>query len=157
MKAKYHIILTLFAWQMLAISTTSCAQHPDQELTLQLKSVDVHLVKPVKPYQYRTDKNELKTVAQAYLVLFDFEKIPPVTNERTDFYIGDYRIPEYGGTKTGIYFRIYDPAIVNRLNNQPISWKKGNQPQKTFPGKVFTADTRKLKPESEEAVLKAKY
>lgn len=157
MNARYYPILILLLGGTLCIPTGNFAQQPQQDQNLQLKGYEVHFVRAKKPYQYRTEKNELKKAEAAYLVLLHFEKRPPVTNERIDFYIGDYKVPEYGGTKTGIYFRIFDQALLNRLNNQPISWKLPDQPKKTFPGKVFLADSKKMKQESEEAVLQKKY
>ena len=52
-----------------------------------------------------------------------------------ELYIGDYRIPEYGGTHDGLYFRIYDQKLLARLENKEFRYRFG-------PGEVRSLDTR---------------
>jgi hypothetical protein len=141
---------------LLSSQSKLLAQPAGQDLILKLKltGYEVHLTKAKKPYQYRTDNNTvIKKADKAYLVLLHLEPMPKVTNTRIDFYIGDYKVPEYGSTKTGIYFRIYDAALLARLKDQPISWQYGDQPRNVFENKRFQADSKKLKIEQEETVL----
>jgi len=39
-----------------------------------------------------------------------------------DIFIGDYRVPEYGGTTEGIYFRIYDEKLLKKLAGSSFSY-----------------------------------
>ncbi len=44
-----------------------------------------------------------------------------------EIYIGDYKVPEYGGAADGIYFKIYDKELLKSLNNQFIAYGFDNQ------------------------------
>ena len=155
MTAKYISLKLLILLCVFSGFTRTMAQSPktDSTGTLHLAGYEVHFVKAKNIYQYRTDKNELRKADAAYLVLLNLQSLPPVTNTRINFYIGDYKIPEYGGTKKGIYFRIYDPVLLTKLNNQPISWQRGNDSINVFDNTRFQVDTKKLKPEREEILL----
>lgn len=52
-----------------------------------------------------------------------------------ELYIGDYRIPEYGGTRDGLYFRIYDERLLSRLEGKDFRYRFG-------PGEMHSLDTR---------------
>jgi len=52
-----------------------------------------------------------------------------------ELYIGDYRVPEYGGTRDGLYFRIYDQKLLSRLENKEFRYRFG-------PGEMRSLDTR---------------
>ncbi len=40
-----------------------------------------------------------------------------------ELYIGDYRVPEYGGTRDGLYFRIYDERLLSRLEGKEFRYR----------------------------------
>ena len=42
-----------------------------------------------------------------------------------ELYIGDYRIPEFGSTRDGLYFRIYDQKVLSRLENKEFRYRFG--------------------------------
>jgi hypothetical protein len=52
-----------------------------------------------------------------------------------ELYVGDYRVPEYGGTHDGLYFRIYDQQLLSRLENKEFRYRFG-------PGKMRSLDAR---------------
>ena len=52
-----------------------------------------------------------------------------------ELYIGDYRIPEYGSTHDGLYFRIYDEKLLSRLEDKEFRYRFG-------PGEIHDLDTR---------------
>ena len=52
-----------------------------------------------------------------------------------ELYIGDYRIPEYGGTRDGLYFRIYDERLLSRLEGKEFRYRFG-------PGETHSLETR---------------
>lgn len=42
-----------------------------------------------------------------------------------ELYVGDYRVPEYGSTSDGLYFRIYDEKILARLEDKEFRYRFG--------------------------------
>jgi hypothetical protein len=52
-----------------------------------------------------------------------------------ELYIGDYRVPEYGGTHDGLYFRIYDEKLLSRLEDKEFRYRFG-------PGEIRSLDSR---------------
>jgi hypothetical protein len=52
-----------------------------------------------------------------------------------ELYVGDYRVPEYGSTRDGLYFRIYDEKLLSRLEDKEFRYRFG-------PGEVRSLDTR---------------
>jgi hypothetical protein len=52
-----------------------------------------------------------------------------------ELYVGDYRVPEYGSTRDGLYFRIYDERLLSRLEDKEFRYRFG-------PGEVRSLDTR---------------
>ena len=75
-------------------------------------------------------------------------------NARTDIYIGDYRVPEYGGYKNGVYFKIYDENLLRSLNDQEVSIAVAGKKKQSLGRKFSTADYGRLSVEEESAVLK---
>ncbi len=150
----YKIKIPILAL-LLSITTTLVLgqQNKQPDSAFSLSGYSVHLVQPAKPYKFRNDKNEITEKKTAYLIFFDLKNRPAFLNTKLDFYIGEYKIPEYGGTKNGIYFRIYDKDVVSKLNNQPILYQIGKQQKKPFTA-TFKLPEAALKAESEMEVMK---
>jgi len=111
-------------------------------------------VQAAKPYIYRDSTYTLKESKTAYLVLLDLSGKPKAYGPVMNIFIGDYKIPEFGGTKTGIYFRIYDTAILQKLNKQKFYYRYSGS-EKIFLDKYFESpDLKKMKLENETEVLK---
>ena len=45
-------------------------------------------------------------------------------------FIGDMAIREYGATKDGIYFKVYDPQVLRQLHGKPFKYVMHGQPGK---------------------------
>lgn len=120
---------------------------------LELTGVEIHRVKLSAAQKVRDNEGRERVYEQAWLVLLSFKNPPPVRNERMDFYIGDYRVPEYGGFKDGIYFRIYDESLLQSLNDQELSVGIAQEKQKTFLGKKFSTQGYNNLPEQEESAI----
>jgi hypothetical protein len=70
-----------------------------------------------------------KDWTEAYLVRLEMER-PSFWNELVRLYVGDWQVPEYGGWQRGIYFKVYDPALLTRLNGGELRYRIGSgQPQ----------------------------
>jgi len=52
-----------------------------------------------------------------------------------ELYVGDYRVPEYGSTRDGLYFRIYDEKLLSHLEDKEFRYRFG-------PGELHNLDTR---------------
>jgi len=52
-----------------------------------------------------------------------------------ELYIGDYRVPEYGSTRDGLYFRIYDEKLLSRMEDKEFRYRFG-------PGEMHSLDMR---------------
>ena len=93
------------------------ASQPD---TIRLIDQSVHFVKLSFPYVTTDEKGGKKEYTTAWLVRFRLENMPRAMGANMDFFIGDYQIPEYGGWENGIYFKIYDHALLEKLRDAEI-------------------------------------
>lgn len=125
-------------------------------LNIELKEYAVHQVQGKKSYTYKDKDNKRKESKTAYLVTLTFAQELKPMDINIDYYIGDYKIPEYGGTENGIYFRLVEPGLLEKLDNQPISYKVANQERIPFNKNFVKPDIKNMKVESEESVLKRK-
>lgn len=125
-------------------------------MVMELKEYVIDHVQGKKPYKYRDNDNKLKESKTAYLVTFTFASELKTMNTMIDFYIGDYRIPEYGGRENRIYFRLYDPKLVESLDGQTISYQVANRDKVSLGKKFMKPDTKNMKVVSEETVIKRK-
>jgi len=135
------------------------AQSPEpaaevREEPVELTGIELHKVKLAAPHKMRDKDQKERVFDQAWLVLLAFKNRPPVRDMRTDIYIGDYRVPEYGGYKNGVYFKIYDESLLRSLNDQDISIAVGGRAKQSLGRKFSTADYARLSVEDEAAVLK---
>ena len=154
----------IFQLGMLALVMSTCynvgaqgqSQSDSGAMIIELKEYAVYHVQGKKLYKYRDNENKLKESKTAYLVTFTFATKLKAMNTRIDFYIGDYRIPEYGGTAEGIYFRFYDPKTLESLDGQTIYYQVANQNKVSLGKKFIKPDTKTMKVISEETVIKRK-
>jgi hypothetical protein len=121
---------------------------------IELKDISVYRVQGKKAYKYVDKDKKSKETKTAYLVIFKFDAKPPVTNTVVKYYIGDYAIPEYGGTSDGIYFRILDPTLLSKLDKQEISYRIATSEKVSLKKQFIMPDTKGMKVEEEEAVWK---
>lgn len=130
------------------------ADPPARPDSLELSGYAVHFVQLPFPYAATDSSGQKTRYETAWLVRLDLKGMPAAYGPRPDFFLGDYAIPEYGGTATGIYFRIYDPALLARLNGQEIRYRNENGTLVSLNRKFeVPADWRKMQPEVENKVL----
>ena len=132
------------------------AQVDSNAIVLELKEYAIDHVQGKKPFKYRDTDNKVKESKTAYLVTFIFANELKAMNTMIDFYIGNYRIPEYGGRENRIYFRIHDPKLLDSLDGQTISYQVANQNKVSLLKKFVKPDTKTMKVVSEESVIKRK-
>lgn len=155
MKNKF-IPITILAIGIFGFSYNAVQAQNKTSLTIELKEYVVHQVQGKKYYTYKDKDNKRKESKTAYLVTLTFaQKLEPM-DINIDYYIGDYKIPEYGGTENGIYFRLIEPGLLEKLNNQSFSYKVGNEERVPLKKKFVAPDVKRMKVETEESVLRQK-
>ena len=136
------------------VAVNAAQQQPAID-SIKLKEYSVHLVKLPFTYVIKDEKGAKKQYDRAWLVKLEFEKIPKLVSLTIDFAIGDYIIPEYGGWKKGIYFKIYQTELLESLNNQEILYRLPDQDNMISTKQVFNISAYKtLKIEDERELLK---
>jgi hypothetical protein len=163
MKALFIVLLALFApsacdrtnTQVPSSQTPAARPGADAKPdSLELTDIELHKVRLSYPHKFREKDGNDKVYEQAWVVLLSFKTSLPVTDTSLDFYIGDYRVPEYGGFKDGIYFRIYEESLLRSLDEKEISVGVGGNKEQSLGKKLHTKDYGKLPIEEESAVLK---
>ncbi len=84
-----------------------------------------------------------KTYDRAWLVKLKVENLPIYYDSRIDFFIGDQRIPEYGGTEDGIYFRVYERDSLTNMSDAEIRYRLPRSKE------IITSKQRLIIPELE--------
>lgn len=95
-----------------------------------------------KPLVRLDEKGVKREYSKAYVVQLKGEFGEPRAIP-VDIYIGNYKVPEYGGMKGGIYFRIYEERLLEELEGKQFGYGYENQKVGTFDLR-FTP--KKLKP-----------
>jgi hypothetical protein len=67
-----------------------------------------------------------------------------------ELYIGDYRIPEYGSTRDGLYFRIYDEKLLARLEGKEFRYRFGSPDIHGFDMRFSAKSSQPLKTQKEK-------
>ena len=120
--------------------------------TFAFDSYSVQLMKLKVPAVVKDEKGRKVTYDKAYVVSLDID-FPKGMDQATRLYIGDYEVPEYGGTPSGIYFKIYDPALLHRLSGKNFMYKFGERPITDLGVKFEPESFAPFKAISEDAFL----
>jgi hypothetical protein len=128
-------------------------QEPAKD-SVKLKGYSIHKVKLPFTYVGLDENGVKKQYEQAWLVKLEFESFPKYTSFTVNIAIGDYILPEYGSWKKGLYFKVYDAALLEKLNNKSILYSLPGSKEMVPTNKVFTiAAYKDLTPENEREVL----
>ena len=92
-----------------------------QQESLEISNVEVSLVE----LDYRMKANDT-AYSQAWLIQLEIPNFPKYSGSKVDFYVGDYKVPEYGETEDGIYFRVFEKDKLERMNAAEIRYKYGS-------------------------------
>ncbi len=119
-----------------SLPALAAAQTQDQAVREQIRliSYEVSQLELKKTVQLLDTEGKEQRYDRAYIVTLK-GSFPLNQALGFELYIGDYRIPEYGGTHDGLYFRIYDQKLLSRLENKEFRYRFG-------PGEVRSLDTR---------------
>jgi hypothetical protein len=120
---------TFFAAVVLVVLLAAVFSQPQQKgiEEISIASYDISVQEFDKPFTKIDEKGVKRSYKKAYVVRLrgNFGEIGAIP---VDIFVGDYRIPEYGGTKDGIYFKIYDDELLEKLEGKPLGY--GFQGQK---------------------------
>ena len=113
------------SWFVLAAASPSRAQtQPPTGATpsVHLESFQVVQQELKKPTRVRDSEGREQTYSRTYLVTLK-GTFPRDQGLGMELYIGDYRVPEYGGTADGLYFRVYDPKMLSSLEGKEFRYR----------------------------------
>src|SRR6266852_557373 len=113
----------------------------------QLSSYEVVQLELKKPVKLRDTEGKEQTYDRAYLVTLK-GTFPVNQAMGLELFIGDYRIPEYGSTRDGLYFRIYDAKLLERLEGKDVRYRFGSPEIRSF-GVRFSTKAPPLKIQKE--------
>ena len=138
MNRKITVVLLLV---LVALPIAASAQ--ERRRGLEIRSYEIALADLERPETRVTD-GVRRTFEQVYIVELEgdfgaFGAIP------VDVYIGDHRIEEYGGTRDGIYFKVYDEALLDRLEGQPFAYGFEGRKVETLDLRFTARDRRPFK------------
>lgn len=128
----------------------SPAQTNNQEKagTVGLSSYEIVQLELRKPVRLRDAEGKEQSYERAYLVTLK-GTFPRDQGIGMELFIGDYRVPEYGGTKDGIYFRIYDEEILNSLEGKDFRYRIGRTEIRSLGKRFSTKGARPFKTQKE--------
>jgi hypothetical protein len=121
---------------------------------IELTGIDLHFVNLPYAFIFSDSLGGERAYKQAWMVLLHFKKPLPITDMGRNFFIGDYRIPEYGDSRDGIYFRIYEESQLLALDSQEVFMQFDNGKKETLGQKFSTQGYKALVPEEENVLLK---
>jgi hypothetical protein len=143
-------LVSLSYCSLLAGFLPAQAQTNNQEkaATVGLNSYEIVQVELKKPVRLRNAEGKEQTYERAYLVTLK-GTFPRDQGIGMELFIGDYRVPEYGGTKGGVYFRIYDEKILNSLEGKDFRYRIGRTGIRSLEKRFSTKEARPFKTQKE--------
>ena len=138
MNKKTTVVLLLV---LLALPIAASAQ--ERRRGVEIRSYEIALADLDHP-ETRIADGVRRTFSQVYIVELkgDFGEIGAIP---VDVYIGDHKIEEYGGTHDGIYFKVYDEALFDRLEGQPFAYGFEGEKVETLDLRFTARDRRPFK------------
>jgi hypothetical protein len=115
----------------------------------QLTSYEVVQLELKKPVKLRDAEGKEQSYDRAYLVTLK-GTFPADQAMGLELFIGDYRIPEYGGKRDGLYFRIYDAKLLERLEDKDFRYRFGSPEIRSFNMHFSTKASQPLKIQKEQ-------
>ena len=114
----------------------------------------IHRVKLPFEYSTKDAKGLTAKYKEAWLVKLELKNMLRYPAQRVEFAIGDYIIPEYGSWEKGIYFKFYDQATFNKLEQQEIKFRLPNEKEFISTKKQFEGTaSKKFSLEDERSVI----
>lgn len=120
----------------------------DKLPAVQLVSYEIVRLELKQPVRLRDSEGKEQSYDRAYLVTLK-GTFPRNQGLGMELYIGDYRVPEYGGTRDGIYFRIYDDKLLTRLEGKEFRYRFASKEIRSFDMRFSLKSKGQLRVEKE--------
>lgn len=134
--------------------TDTIVQIENIQDSMEFIGYSIHLVKLPVAYETKDAQGKSKRYTEAWLVKFELKNMPRYSAQRIDFSIGDYPISEYGGWEKGIYFRIYEKKLLEKLSSGVIRFRMPSSDTMIFTKQKFEMPaSKKFDFEDEAKVL----
>ena len=104
----------------LALASPAAAAGP----TLRIRGVSVEKKALAKAVERPDAQGHRRAFTEVAVVEIQGD-FPPPMDQSLDLFLGDDPIPEYGTSKDGIYFKVYDPALLKRFEGREIRYRVG--------------------------------
>ena len=140
-----------FCFFTLPFSSTRGQSQGDQTKAeaIRLNSYDVVQLELKTPVRLRDTEGKEHSYDRAYVFTLK-GTFPRDQAMALELYIGDYQIPEYGGTRDGLYFRIYDPKLLERFDGKEFRYRFGSPEIHGFGQRFSLKSLRPLKIQKEQ-------
>lgn len=106
----------------LALAAAPAAIGAEQHAApVEIRSVAISVAPLPAPRVYLDVEGAERTTDEVYIVELE-GRFDVTAALAIDLYIGDHKIEEYGGTEKGVYFKVYDASLFERLDDQPFAF-----------------------------------
>jgi hypothetical protein len=116
---------------------------------LRLISYEIAQLELKKPIRLLDREGKEQKYDRAYLVTLK-GTFPLNQALAFELFIGDYRIPEYGSTRDGLYFRIYDERVLARLEGKEFRYRFASPEIRGFDMRFSAKGSQPLKIQKEQ-------
>lgn len=134
----------LAAFALLLPGVSFAQQREEKPREIRVSGYEIFEQDFEKPLIRLDERGARRSYTRAYVVHLkgNFGEIRAIP---VDIFIGDYKVPEYGGTKEGVYFRIYDEKLLEKLEGRPFAYGFQGQKIKTFEIRFSPASRKPFK------------
>ena len=105
------------------------------------------------PFTTTNQVGKAQRFTEGYVVLLSLTG-PKFSGPKLDLFVGDYEVPEYGGWAKGIYFKVYDPALLSRLDGREFRYRFMDKRIQNLGRKLEVPPLEKLRLERELDVIR---
>lgn len=128
----------------LAAPMAAPGQQREKPRGIEIRSYEIALADLPRPEKRLDALGRERTFDRVHIVELEgyFGEIGAIP---VDIYIGDYKVEEYGGTPDGIYFKVYDEALFDRLEGQPFAYGLEGQKVDTLTLRFTSRNQRPFK------------
>ena len=141
----------LFLCSPAAPPTSARAQTQEQPKSepIRLISYEIVQLELKKSIRLRDADGKEQSYDRAYLLTLK-GTFPRDQALGLELYIGDYRVPQYGGTRDGLYFRIYDEKLLARLEGKEFRYRFASPEIHSFDVRFSAKSSQPLKTQKEQ-------
>ncbi|HET8926179.1 MAG TPA: hypothetical protein VFN26_24560 [Candidatus Acidoferrum sp.] len=130
------------------LPTTRTQTSSHEKPLVEIHSYEIVQLELKKPFRLRDAEGKEQSYERAYLVTIR-GTFPHDQGIGMELFIGDYPVPEYGGIKDGIYFRIYDEKLLNSLEGKEFRYRIGRAEIRSLEKRFSTKEARPFKTQKE--------